>query len=169
LPRRESLTETIREHVRKRFEATDKEFLFGAERVDVKRVSHLEFEARKRDFTFTIDEPPERGGTDEGPNPLAYFVAGAASCLLNQYAVLAIARGINLDDLAVTARAHFNRVIGGSFEEVIYDLSISSDSSREKILELSKEAERMCYAHNTLMKAGVKMSTNLVLNGKRIS
>jgi len=165
----EQLIGNIKEHVRKRFEASDKEFLFVAERVDIRGVKHLKFEARKRPFRFTIDEPPERGGTDEGPNLLAYFIAGAASCLMNQYAVLAIARDVPIDDLAVTARGHFDRVLGGSFKEIIYDLRISSEASRETILDLSREAERMCYAHNTLSKAGVKMVTYLFLNEKEIS
>ncbi len=157
----EQLIGIIREHVKKRFEASDREFLFGAERVDIRRVKHLKFEARKRHFRFTIDEPPERGGTDEGPNPLAYFI--------NQYAVLAIARDVPIDDLTIAARGHFDRVLGGSFKEIMYDLRISSEASRETILDLSREAERMCYAHNTLSKAGVKMVTNLFLNEKQIS
>jgi len=165
----EQLIANIKEHVKKRFEASDREFLFGADRVDIRRVKHLKFEASKRHFSFTIDEPPERGGTDEGPNPLAYFIAGAASCLMNQYAVLAIARGVPIDDLRITARGHFDRVLGGSFKEMIYDLRISSEASKETILNLSGEAERMCYAHNTLKKAGVKMVTNLFLNENQIS
>ena len=35
--------EVIREHIRKRTEARDEKFLFGAERVDLKRVSNLKF------------------------------------------------------------------------------------------------------------------------------
>lgn len=165
----EQLIANIKEHVKKRFEASDKEFLFGAERVDIRRVKHLKFEARKGRFRFMVDEPPDRGGTDEAPNPLAYFIAGAASCLMNQYAVLAIARDVPIDDLKITARGHFDRVLGGSFKEIIYDLRISSEAARETILNLSREAERMCYAHNTLSKAGVKMITNLFLNEKQIS
>lgn len=156
--------ETIKEHVRKRNEATDEKFLFGAERVDLKRIHHLKFEARKRHFSFSVDEPPERGGTDEGPNPLAYFIAGAASCLMNQYAVLAIARDIPIDTMEMTARGHFDRRIGGGFSEIIYDLKIRSRVPKEIIMALSREAERMCYAHNTLKKAGVRMTTNLVLS-----
>ncbi len=166
MPADEHLIETIKEHVKKRHEVTDKEFLFGAERVDLKRVDHLRFEARKRDFVFTVDEPAERGGTDQGPNPLAYFMAGAASCLMNQYAVVAIAKGIVLDGLEMTARGHFDRRIGGAFDEMIYDLRISSNAPKSAIQELSKESEEMCYAHNTLRKAGLKMRTNLYLNGE---
>lgn len=156
----------IKEHVRKRHEADDEGFLFGSERVDLRRVARLKLEARKRSFKFVVDEPPERGGTDQGPNPLAYFVAGAASCLMNQYLTDAVYRGVKLDSLELAARGHFDRRIGGAFSEIIYDLKLTSPSTKDEILMLSKEAEEMCYAHNTLKKAGVKMVTNLFLNGK---
>jgi len=169
MPTQEELTSIIKEHIRKRNEAKDKGFLFGSERIDLKRISHLKFEARKRDFRFVVDEPAERGGTDEGPNPLAYFIAGAASCLVNQYATLSMARDIRLDDIQLTARGHFDRKLGGAFEEVIYDLKLESPSSPASIIDLSREAERMCYAHNTLKKGGVKMVTNLYLNGKLLN
>ena len=162
----EKLIETIKEHVKKRHEEVDEEFLFGAERVDLKRVEHLRVEARKRGFTFTVDEPPERGGTDQGPNPLAYFVAGAASCLINQFLTDAIYRGVELRSVEMTARGHFNRKLGGAFTDIVYDLKLASPSPPGAIASLAKEAEEMCYAHQTLKKAGVKMTTNIFLNGK---
>jgi len=168
MPTSEELKLTIKEHIRKRNEADDKEFLFGSERVDLRRVSHLKFEVRKRSFKFLVYEPAERGGTDKAPNPLAYFIAGAASCLLNQYATLAMARDVQLDDARLTARGHFDRRIGGAFEEVVYDIRLESKASPESVVALSEEAERMCYAHNTLKKGGVKMTTNLYLSGKRL-
>jgi len=160
------LEATIKEHVKKRHEADDKEFLFGSERVDLHRIAHLTLEARKRDFTFLVDEPAERGGMDRGPNPLAYFMAGAAACLMNQYLTDAIYRDVKLDDIELVARGHFDRRMGGSFTEMAYDIKLSSPSSRERVSSLVKEAQDMCYAHNTLKKAGVRITTNVYLNGK---
>ena len=161
----DKLTAAIKDHVKKRREGDDEEFLFGAERVDLRRVDHLRLEARKRGFTFAVDEPAERGGTDRGPNPLAYFIAGAASCLINQFLTDAIYRGIDLKSVEMTARGHFNRKVGGAFTDIVYDLRLSSPSPREEVVSLAKEAEEMCYAHQTLKNAGVKMVTNIVLNG----
>ena len=163
------LTEVIKEHVKKRHEAEDEEFLFGAERVDLKHLDHLTMEVRKRQFTFLVDEPAERGGTDKGPNPLAYFLAGAASCLMNQFATDAIYRNVKLEKFEITARGHFDRRLGGAFSDMVYDLKISSPASKEQILSLAKEAEEMCYAHQTLKRAGVKMASNIFLNGERIN
>jgi putative redox protein len=169
MPSDAELISTIKEHVKKRHDADDEEFLFGAERVDLKKLDHLKMEARKRKFTFLVDEPPERGGTDEGPNPLAYFIAGAASCLMNQFATDAIYRGVDITNFEITARGHFDRRMGGAFSDIIYDLRLSSTSSKDAIVSLAKEAEEMCYAHNTLKKAGVKMVTNIILNGEKIN
>ncbi len=169
MPNDEDLVATIKEHVKKRHESDDEEFLFGAERVDLKKLDHLKMEVRKRKFLFLVDEPAERGGTDEGPNPLAYFIAGAASCLMNQYATDAIYRGIELDNFEIAARGHFDRRMGGSFSDIIYDVRFTSSSPREAVLSLAREAEEMCYAHNTLRKAGVKMVTNVFMNGEKIA
>jgi len=166
---RQQLIAAIKEHVKKRHEANDEKFLFGAERVDFRRVEHLKVEVKKKHFTFYVDEPVERGGTDQGPNPLAYFIAGAASCLINQFLTDAIFRGVTLEDVEMTARGHFDRRMGGAFKEIIYDLRLTSHSSKEDILSLAREAEEMCYAHQTLKKAGVKLTTNISLNGKPIT
>ena len=165
----DELTATIKEHVRKRHEADDEEFLFGAERVDLKHLDHLTMEVRKRHFNFYVDEPRDRGGTDRGPNPLAYFLAGAASCLMNQFATDAVYRNVKLDDFEITARGHFDRRMGGAFSDMVYDLRISSGAQKDQILSLAKEAEEMCYAHQTLKRAGVKMVTNIFLNGEKIA
>jgi uncharacterized OsmC-like protein len=154
----------IKEHVKKRNEADDEEFLFGAERVDLKYLGGTKFEARKRHFSFVVDEPPERGGTDTGPNPLAFFIAGSAACMMNQFATLAIAWDIPIEEMQLTARGHFDRRIGGAFSEIIYDLKVKSPAPKQRMRELSEEAERMCYAHNTLKKSGVKMTTNLIFS-----
>lgn len=138
----------------------------GTERVDIKHLGGLKFRVKKSDFEFTVDEPPDRGGTNSGPNPLGYFLAGAASCLMMQYARLAIAKSISLEGFEMTARGHFQRRVRGSFTEMIYDVSIQSPQDGSTIIELSREAEDMCFVHQTLLKGGVKLTTNVTLNGK---
>src|SRR3954469_18274710 len=76
------------------------------------------FRVRKRDFEFTVDEPLERGGADTAPNPLAFFLAGAASCLANHHVSLAIHDELNLTGLGIAAVGHFDRVlVGGAFRD----------------------------------------------------
>src|SRR5215217_168343 len=92
------------------------------------------FLVRKRDFEFTVDEPLERGGADTAPNPLAFFLAGAASCLANHYVSLAIAESFFLTRLSITAVGHFDRVlIGGAFRDITYDVKIETTDPVERV------------------------------------
>lgn len=139
----------------------------GTQRIDIQLVEQLQFRASFGRHSFTIDEPPERGGTDAGLPPLAHFVAGAASCLVTQYAKLAIAREIPVQSMKAVARGHFDRRKGGAFTDMIYEISIESSADDSQIREMAREAESMCYAHNTLNKT-VRMQTKLTLNGKAL-
>ncbi len=139
----------------------------GTHRIDVQLIEQLRFESSFGDFSFTIDEPPERGGTNEGLSPLSYFLAGAVSCLLTQYAKLAIAKNVPLTSMKAVARGHFDRHMGGAFKDIIYEIAIVSPASADAIGDVAREAELLCYAHNTL-KNSVHMQTNLTLNGERL-
>jgi putative redox protein len=139
----------------------------GTHRIDVQLIEQLRFEASFGNFSFTIDEPPERGGTDAGLPPLSYFIAGAASCLLTQYAKLAIAKNVPLTSMKAVARGHFDRRVGGAFKDIIYEIAIVSSAGADAIGDIAREAELLCYAHNTL-KNSVHIQTNLTLNGQRL-
>jgi len=139
----------------------------GTHRIDIELVEQLHFRASFGRFSFSIDEPPERGGTGAGLPPLAYFVAGAASCLMTQYAKLAIAKDLPVTSMKAVARGHFDRRIGGAFRDIIYEIAIESPAHEGTIKEIAREAQLMCYAHNTL-KNTVRMQTSLTLNGKRL-
>lgn len=168
MPTEEELVKVVKDYLQKRSQASDKEFLYANTGIDLKIISQLKFEAHRRQFSFYIDEPPERGGTDAGLNPLAYFIAGAASCLLNQYAMLAMGRDLPLKG-TMAARARFERSLGGAFESVDYDISLESTATEGEIRRLADDALSMCYANNTLRKAGVKITANVSLNGKPVS
>ncbi len=124
------------------------------------------FRVRKRDFEFVVDEPTERGGTDTAPNPLAYFLAGAASCLANHYVSLALSEDISLLALSVVAVGRFDRVlIGGAFRDIKYDVRIKTEEPAEAIRALAERADVMCFASNTLANAGVILTTRIFVNG----
>jgi len=165
MPTDEELVKVVKDYLHKRSAASDKEFLFATERIDMKIVHQLTFEAHRRQFSFFIDEPPERGGRDAGLNPLAYFIAGAASCLLNQYGMLAMGRDIPLQG-TLSAKATFERKMGGSFNEIEYDIRLESTASEGEIRKLANDALSMCYANNTMRRAGVRIAMDVSLNGK---
>ena len=144
------LADTVKKENAERRTRSDPEV--GTQRIDIELLEQLRFRASFGRLSFVIDEPPERGGTDTGLPPLAYFLAGAASCLMTQYAKLAIAKDIPLTSMRAIARGHFDRRMGGAFRDIIYEIMIESPAGAEAIKEVAREAELMCYAHNTLSK-----------------
>jgi uncharacterized OsmC-like protein len=60
------------------------------------------------EVTISRSTGPRREGTDIGLPPLAYFIAGAASCLMTQCAKLAIAKDVPLKSMRAVARGIFD-------------------------------------------------------------
>jgi putative redox protein len=67
-----------------------------------RQVEGLRSEARIRQFTVTIDEPPGLGGTDAGPNPVELVLAALAACQEITYRAYATALGVPLESVSVS-------------------------------------------------------------------
>ena len=61
----------------------------------------LRSEAVMRAHKLVVDEPPELGGTDAGPNPVELILAALGTCQEITYRAYATALGIPLDRVAV--------------------------------------------------------------------
>src|SRR5258707_6830807 len=69
--------------------------------VDSRQVENLRSEAKIRQFSLTVDEPPTLGGSDAGPNPVELVLAGLATCQEITYRAYATALGVPLDSVSV--------------------------------------------------------------------
>lgn len=139
----------------------------GAVRVDLRHERHLHFTALAKgggaEFMLSIDEPPERGGANEGAAPLQFFLAGAGSCLLTQYAKLAIARHLPITDLSASVRAHIRHELHGRFLDFLIDVTLAGSASKDEVTHLAQDAEQYCYVFNTL-RAVVPWTTRVRYN-----
>ena len=141
----------------------------GTIRTDLRNIEHLHHEAKLREFTVTIDEPEKNGGTNKGPNPFGYFVIGAAACFFNQIAKVTIMNNLKIDTLEMTARAHVDLAKpGGHMTDVVYDVRLTGSETKENLIGMLKEAEGMCFVHQTLKRA-VPLTSNISLNGSDIT
>jgi len=158
----------IKERTEHRY-SSDSENQKGSVRADLSYIEGMKIQSKIKEFNLTIDESAEAGGNDNGPNPLSYFLTGACSCLMIQYLRLAIINKYSITKLDITARGHFEMKVKGTFNKIIYDIDLFSDGNDEEIKNLAIDAEDLCFIHNTLIKAKVKMETNLHLNGKLLN
>src|ERR1700730_1551496 len=66
-----------------------------------RQVDGLRSETKIRQFSLTVDEPPNLGGTDTGPNPVELVLAALATCQEITYRAYATALGIPLESVSV--------------------------------------------------------------------
>lgn len=131
-------------------------------------------EGRVRNHVFISDEPPARGGTDKGPSPLEYFIAGFSLCQQVLFVLYAARLGIELDSLEIDADGlvpargqHGFEGFKPGITEIKYKIRVKSKESKEKIMKLVETAEKYCPAINTL-KDPPALNREVILNGETI-
>jgi uncharacterized OsmC-like protein len=128
---------------------------------DSRQVSGLRSEVQARDFTYTVDEPPELGGTDEGPNPVEYILGGLAACQEITYRLYADQLGIPLDGVSVTVKGDidlrgFFAVDDGvrpGFQNVTVEVEFDSPASDTELQELKETVDTHCPVLDILSNA----------------
>ena len=101
--------------------------------------------ATARGINAIIDEPIQRGGTDEGPMPVEYVFVGLLGCTHVISNKLAAANGITFTsmdiDIKVTMDSHGTRLIHPidvPFPEVTLFITADYDGPREGALQVLK-------------------------------
>jgi uncharacterized OsmC-like protein len=135
----------------------------------------MHLEGRVGKFRLDSDEPAVRGGTDLGPTPLQFFVAGVAFCLITQLARFAPLYDVPLEDVQADVRAEFNVADkfgmdgpSGAFEQVTYALMVRSSAPPEQVRQLVEHAERACHAAQSLRQP-VPVVLKVHLNGEPLT
>jgi len=113
--------------------------------------------------TAIIDEPPERGGTNQGATPLLHLSAAFASCQTVQIAKVAKAMRVEVGDINIDAtietgrgdgredKSRIIRIVGAKLE-----ISMQANASDKKISRLQTLALDRCPIGAMLEDAGVE-------------
>ena len=155
-------------------EITDPKKGLGTVRADSKLVGDQLQEARARDYTLVCDEPASLGGTDQGPNPLEFFVSAVGFCENVTFARFAALRGLAFDSLETSVRGHWDRRGQGewegvepAFKDFVVETRITSNEPLEKIREITRTVHARCPMHASIAKIGPVVD-KLVVNGTEV-
>jgi putative redox protein len=131
--------------------------------------------ATARGKSAIIDEPLQRGGTDEGPMPVEYVFMGLLGCTHVISNKLAAANGVvftSMDiDINVTMDSHGTRLINPidvPFPEVALDITATYDGPREGVLQVVEKLRHHCAVSKMLQESGTRVIENWTLNGEEI-
>ena len=137
--------------------------------VVLRTLAHTESGLRKRatvvsesfggtGWSIASDEGAYLGGADSAPAPLVYFAAGLACCLLTQLTRYHRAKHLDVRGMSIEQVFTFTRtgsVLAGTFlagaHSVHTVLSIDSSEPPDRLAELARMGERMCFAAQAIM------------------
>ncbi|ANU10902.1 osmotically inducible protein C [Planococcus antarcticus DSM 14505] len=124
--------------------------------------SKMKSEIKMGNHEITIDEPPNMGGTDKGPDPLSTLLASLAGCE-NVIANL-VAKDIKFDlqgiEFDVKGDLDPHGLMGQAdiqpyFNQIYVHAKVKTDEPDERIQELKEKTDARCPVFTTFKAAGI--------------
>ena len=138
--------------------------------VKSKALHNLQFRASVEGHVFISDERESAGGTDAGPAPLRYFLAGIMMChqvWCVKSAALADVRLENLEGEISGYVAQGDSPRKGGFERATFTVTIDSPNSPEEVKKIVGRASEHCTSFVTFARAA-RIEVTLIHNGQKI-
>src|SRR5262245_31842221 len=138
--------------------------------VRCKALHGLQFRAMVEGHNFISDEGEEAGGTDAGPAPLRYFLAGIMMChqvWCVKSAALADVRLDNLEGEISGYLAQGDSARKGGFERATFTVTVDSPSPSEEVKKIVARASERCASFVTFARAA-RIELNLMHNGQKV-
>ena len=105
-----------------------------------------------RDHALVVDEPPQLGGGDAGPNPVELLLAALGTCQEITYKAYATALGIDLRRVTVKLKGDIdlrgflsiNDAVRPGFHRIRGTVELDTDASAEDIAKLKQVVDSHC-------------------------
>ena len=135
---------------------------------DSRQVEGLRSETKIRQFSVTVDEPPNLGGTDAGPNPVEFVLAALATCQEITYRAYATALGIPLESVSVKLEGSLDLRgffavkdnVRAGFSDVRGVVNLKSSASAAELAKLKEVVDAHCPVLD-ILKAPVPVEIKL--------
>lgn len=112
-------------------------------------------------FELASDEGAFHGGGGTAPPPLTYFAAGLASCLMTQLRAFSKRLRIEVGEMKVSVRCHWQGTQTGREPYVTapvsfdLDIELQTATALEDQLRLIEAAKKGCFIEQTLMRENI--------------
>lgn len=141
-------------------------------RTKASQVTSTKSTAQSRDVTMTIDEPIERGGTNEGPMPVEMVMAGLAGCTHVISNKLAKANDVVIEDMDIeivtTMDSRGTRLIEPidvPFPKVIINITTTMTGHPQGVDAVVRLLKEHCAVAKMLRQSGSEVIENWTVNG----
>ncbi|HWP57022.1 MAG TPA: OsmC family protein [Candidatus Acidoferrales bacterium] len=134
--------------------------------VKSKALHDVQFRATVEGHSFISDEREAGGGSDAGPAPLRYFLAGIMMCHQVWTVKSAALADVRLDKLEGEISGYVSHGNPGGFERITFTVTVDSPSPAEEIRKIVAQAAERCAAFVTVAR-GCRIELTLMHNGKK--
>lgn len=140
-------------------------------RAEVQAGKGLQATVNARSLSFLIDEPPELGGDDEGPNPIEVLLGALGACQSIVARIYAKDFGVELEDLRIELEADIDldgflqkSDVRPGLHTVRYNYVVQSPSPRENIDKLLAHADQFCPVGDTVANPVELVRNKVIVN-----
>ena len=130
---------------------------------DVKH--HARTDVSVRDLSVTIDEPSERGGTNQGATPTETLVISLIGCTTVVAHRIAERLGIELENMSVDVAADFDRRgvmqeehLTVPFPKMDMTISVRTSASDADMEQLKADLKKFCPISNVIRQSGTELT-----------
>jgi len=127
-----------------------------------------------RPFRFVGDEAMHRGGHEEGPSPMRYFLSGLAFCLEGWYAKGSAVEDCELDGLELELRTFMDMRGEHAFPDVpahpqwiVAESRVASRSPSDRVLAMIDWGDARCPL-GSLVRRAIPIYPRVIHNGTTI-
>lgn len=130
-----------------------------------KSANHARSDIAVRDQSFTIDEPAERGGTNQGPTPTETLIGALIGCINVVSNRIAEHIGFKIEAMSVDAAADFDRrgvmmqeAVKVPFPKIDVTINARVDASDEQIARLKGDLAKFCPLSMVIRQSGTELT-----------
>jgi uncharacterized OsmC-like protein len=134
-------------------------------RMEGEAVSHSLTRATVRGVSTMIDEPLERGGTNQGQTPTETLVAALVGCTNVISQKIAKKNGIELKSMHISADVQFDRRgvtlqedVAVPFPAITLNIDVSTTASSEQMQQLQSELAMFCPLAKLIRASGTVLT-----------
>lgn len=128
-------------------------------------VSNARTDIDVRGMAFTIDEPPERGGNDDGPTPPETLLAALVGCTNRISHKIAAKIGVEIQDMDIDLEATFDRKgvnldveVDVPIIEITMKILMTTDAPDDAVETIKTDLRKYCAISKVIRGSGTKIT-----------
>lgn len=127
--------------------------------------THAKSNISVRDVTGVIDEPVERGGTNEGLTPTETLMASLIGCTNVISKRIAHHMGFEMGEMSIDLTASFDRrgtmltdEVEQPFSDIVMDIEVATDGSADQMEAMKIDLAKFCPIAKVIRGSGVTIT-----------